>query len=127
MTHKPGKAAVAKHLVELRREAVATLKRFNMIAERLNLYKEYLALSETYDGQMAGPFLLIEGGQSQTEQAGIKETDSRSYLIMAGAHRDANSAGSTCRRWTRKLETIYRRMVCDCMLALSAQKHIPNR
>jgi len=32
MTHKPGKAAVAKHLVELRREAVVTLKRFNMIA-----------------------------------------------------------------------------------------------
>ena len=30
MTHKPGKAAVAKHLVELRREAVAALKRFNM-------------------------------------------------------------------------------------------------
>ena len=40
MTHKPGKAAVAKHLVELRREAVATLKRFNMIAERLNFYKD---------------------------------------------------------------------------------------
>ena len=114
MTHKPGKAAVAKHLVELRREAVATLKRFNMIAERLNFYKEYLALSKTYDVQMAGPFLVIEGGQSQTEQAGIKETDSRSYL-MAGAHRDANSAGSTCRRWTRKLETISRRMPCDCM------------
>ena len=114
MTHKPGKAAVAKHLVELRREAVATSKRFNMIAERLNFYKEYLALSKTYDVQMAGPFLVIEGGQSQTEQAGIKETDSRSYL-MAGAHRDANSAGSTCRRWTRKLETISRRMACDCM------------
>jgi len=27
MTHKPGKAAVAKHLVELRREAVAALKK----------------------------------------------------------------------------------------------------
>ena len=54
MTHKPGKAAVAKHLVELRREAVATLKRFNMIAERLKLYKEYLALSETYDVQNSG-------------------------------------------------------------------------
>jgi hypothetical protein len=72
MTHKPGKAVVAKHLVELRREAVAALKRFNMIAERLNFYEEYLALSKTYDVQMAGPFLVIKGGQPQTEQAGIK-------------------------------------------------------
>ena len=45
MTRKPGKAAVAKHLVELRREAVATLKRFNIIAERLNFYKESTSLS----------------------------------------------------------------------------------
>ena len=72
MTHKPGKAAVAKHLVELRREAVASLKRFNMIAERLNFYEQYLALSKTYDVQMAGPFLVIKGGQPQSEQAGIK-------------------------------------------------------
>jgi hypothetical protein len=49
MTYKPGKAAVSKHLVELRREAVAALKRFNMIAGRLNLYEQYLALSKTHD------------------------------------------------------------------------------
>ena len=72
MTHKPGKAAVAKHLVELRREAVAALKRFNMIAERLNFYEDYLALSKKYDVQMAGPFLVIKGGQPQTEQARTK-------------------------------------------------------
>ena len=30
MTHKPGKAAISKHVTELRREAVAALKRFNM-------------------------------------------------------------------------------------------------
>jgi len=72
MPHRPGKAAVSKHLVELRREAVAALKRFNMIAGRLNFYEQYLALSKTYDVQMAGPFLVIKGGQPQTEQAGTK-------------------------------------------------------
>ena len=63
MTHKPGKAAVAKHRVELRREAVAVLKRFNMIAGRLDLYEQYVALSKTYD---------VKRGQPQTEQAGTK-------------------------------------------------------
>jgi hypothetical protein len=72
MTHKPGKAAVSKHLVELRREAVAALKRFNMIAERLNLYEQYLALSKTHDVKLAGPFLVIKSGQPRTEQAGTK-------------------------------------------------------
>jgi len=72
MTHKPGKAAISKHVTELRREAVAAIKRFNMIAERLTFYEQYLALSKTYDVKLAGPFLVIEGGQSQTEQAGIK-------------------------------------------------------
>ena len=60
MTHKPEKAAISKHVTELRREAVAALKRFYMIAERLNLYEHYLALSKTYDVQMAGPFLVTE-------------------------------------------------------------------
>ena len=72
MTHKPEKAAVSKHLVELRREAVATLKRFHMIAERLTFYEQYLALSKTYDVKLAGPFLVIKGGQPQTEQEGTK-------------------------------------------------------
>jgi hypothetical protein len=64
MTHKPGKTAVAKHLVELRREALASLKRYNTIADRLNFYKRYLALSKTYDVRLAGPFLVVKGGQS---------------------------------------------------------------
>ena len=72
MTHKPGKAAISKHVTELRREAVAALKRFNMIAGRLNLYEQYLALSKTHDVKLAGPFLVIKGGQLQTEQAGTK-------------------------------------------------------
>jgi hypothetical protein len=72
MTHKPGKAAVSKHLVELRREAVAALKRFNMIVGRLNLYEQYLTLSKTHDVKLAGSFLVIKGGQPQTEQAGTK-------------------------------------------------------
>jgi hypothetical protein len=63
MTQKPGKAAVAKHLVELRREAVAAVKRFNTIAERLNFYERYLALSKTHSVRLAGPFLVIKGGQ----------------------------------------------------------------
>jgi two-component system cell cycle response regulator DivK len=62
MIRKPGKPVVAKDLVELRREAVATLRRFSKIVERLNLYDQYLALSKTYDVQMAGPFLVIQGG-----------------------------------------------------------------
>ena len=73
MTHKPGTVTVAKHLVELRREGVAALKRFNVIAERLNFYEQYLALSKTYDVRMAGPFLVIKGGQNRsTEQAGTR-------------------------------------------------------
>ena len=72
MTHKPGKAVVAKHRVELRREAVAALKRFNMIAGRLNSYEQYLALSKTHDVKLTGPFLVIKGGQPQTEQAGTQ-------------------------------------------------------
>ena len=63
MTQKPGHAAVAKHLVELRREAVAALKRFNALADRLNFYERYLALSKTHSVRLAGPFLVIKGGQ----------------------------------------------------------------
>ena len=63
MTHKPGKAAIGKHLLELRCEAVAALKRFNMIAERLNFYEQYLVLSKYYDVRLAGPFLVINGGK----------------------------------------------------------------
>jgi hypothetical protein len=63
MTHKPGKAALAKHLVALRREAVAALKRFNMIAERLDFYERYLALSKCYEVRLAGPFLVVKGGK----------------------------------------------------------------
>ena len=64
MTHKIGTAAFAKHLVELRREAVATLKHFNMIAEQLNFYEQYLVLSKNYNVRLAGPFLVIKGGKS---------------------------------------------------------------
>jgi hypothetical protein len=64
MTHKPEKTAVAKHLVELRREALASLKRYDTIADRLNFYERYLALSKTYDVRLAGPFLVVKGGQS---------------------------------------------------------------
>jgi hypothetical protein len=64
MTRKPGKTAIAKHLVELRREAVASLKRYNAIADRLNFYERYLTLSKTYDVRLAGPFLVVKGGQA---------------------------------------------------------------
>ena len=79
MIHKPGKAAVTKHLVELRREAVAALKRFNRLAERLNFYEQYLALGKTHDVQMAGPFLVIKGGQPQTEHARSRKTNHQPY------------------------------------------------
>jgi hypothetical protein len=72
MTHKPGKAAISKHVTELRREAVAALKRFNMIAERLNLYAQYLALSKTYHVQMAGPFLVIKGATERPNRHGVR-------------------------------------------------------
>ena len=64
MTQKPGKAAVAKHLTELRREAVAALQRFNNIADRLNFYEQYLVLSKTYDVRLAGPFFVVKGGKA---------------------------------------------------------------
>jgi hypothetical protein len=63
MTHKPGKAAIAKHLVELRREGIEALHRFSGTAERLNFYERYLALSKYYDVRLAGPFLVIKGGK----------------------------------------------------------------
>ena len=72
MTHKPGKAAVAKHLVELRREAVAALKRFNMIADRLNFYERYLVLSQNYDVRLASPFIVIKGGNPRPNRQGLK-------------------------------------------------------
>jgi hypothetical protein len=43
MIHKPGKAAIDKHLVELRREGVEALHRFSGIAGRLDFYERYLA------------------------------------------------------------------------------------
>jgi hypothetical protein len=64
MTHKPGKTALAKHLLELRREALAALKRYDTLADRLNFYERYLMLSKTYDVRLAGPFLVVKGGQS---------------------------------------------------------------
>ena len=69
MTQKPGKAVVAKHLVELRRESIQALHRFNRIAERLDFYERYLTLSKFHDVRLAGPFLVIKGGNRQTEQA----------------------------------------------------------
>ena len=64
MANKPGKTAVTKHLVELRREAVAALQHFHKVAERINFYEHFLTLSKTYDVRLAGPFLVVKGGQS---------------------------------------------------------------
>jgi hypothetical protein len=63
MTYKPGKTAVSKHVTELRYEAVAALKRFDVIAGRLDFYEKYLALNQYYDVRLAGPFLVIQGGK----------------------------------------------------------------
>ena len=71
MTQKPGKAVVAKHLVELRRESIQVLHRFNRIAGRLNFYERYLTLSKFYDVRLAGPFLVIKGGKP-TDRAGTE-------------------------------------------------------
>jgi hypothetical protein len=65
MTYKPGKKAVLKHLMDLRREALAALKHYDAIADRLNFYERYLTLSKTYDVRLAGPFLVVKGGQSE--------------------------------------------------------------
>ena len=64
MTRKPEKTVVAKHLLELRREALAALRHYDTIADRLNFYERYLTLSKTYDVRLAGPFLVVKGGQS---------------------------------------------------------------
>ena len=63
MIYKPGKVAIAKHLVELRREGIEALHRFSGTTARLNFYKRYLALSQYYDVRLAGPFLVIQGGK----------------------------------------------------------------
>jgi hypothetical protein len=63
MIHKPGKATFDKHVVELRRQGIEALHRFNGIAGRLNFYERYLALSKYYDVRIAGPFLVIKGGK----------------------------------------------------------------
>ena len=65
MIHKPGKTAIDKHLVELRREGIEALHRFSGIAGRLDFYKKYLALSQNYDVRIAGPFLVIQGGKPE--------------------------------------------------------------
>lgn len=67
MIRKPGKAPIDKYLVELCREGIEALHRFNGTAERLDLYKKYLALSNYYDVKFAGPFLVIKGENRQTE------------------------------------------------------------
>ena len=63
MIYKPGKVAIAKHLVELRREGIEALHRFNGTTACLNFYNRYLALSQYYDLRLAGPFLVIKGGK----------------------------------------------------------------
>jgi hypothetical protein len=75
MMRKPGKVAIAKHLVELRREALAALRRFNVMVEQLNFYEQYLALSKHYDVRLAGPFLVIKGGKP-TERLGLEQNSS---------------------------------------------------
>jgi hypothetical protein len=64
MTQKPEKEAVAQHVVELRRAAVSTLRRFNKIADQLNFYQRYLAISKDYDVTFSGRFIIIKGGRS---------------------------------------------------------------
>ena len=63
MSHKPAKATIDKHLVELGRRGIEALNRFNAIAGRLDFYEKYLALSKHYDVRLAGPFLIIKGGK----------------------------------------------------------------
>jgi hypothetical protein len=64
MTHKPGKSAINKQLVELRREGIEALHRFHGISRRLEFYEKCLTLSRYYDVRLAGPFLVIKGGKS---------------------------------------------------------------
>jgi hypothetical protein len=68
MTHRPEKESVAQHLLELRRAAVAALQLFNKIADQLNFYERYLALSKNHDVTLTGQFIVIKGGRS-TETA----------------------------------------------------------
>jgi len=77
MIHKPGKAAISKHLVELRREGIEALHRFHGIARRLEFYEKCLTLSKYYDVRLAGPFLVIKGGKS-ADRHGRGSSDQRS-------------------------------------------------
>jgi hypothetical protein len=74
MIHKTGKAAIDKHLLELRREGIEALHRFNGTVERLDFYKKYLALSEYYHVRFAGPFLVIKGGKP-ADRHGVGSSD----------------------------------------------------
>jgi hypothetical protein len=64
MTHRSEKEAVAQHLLELRRAAVGALQLFNKIADQLNFYERYLALSKNHDVTLTGQFIVIKGGRS---------------------------------------------------------------
>jgi hypothetical protein len=79
MIHKPGKTAIDKHLVELRREGIEALQCFNGTAERLDFYKKYLALSEYYNVRFAGPFLVIKGGKP-ADRPGVGSSDLQSLV-----------------------------------------------
>jgi len=80
MIHKPGKAAIAKHLVELHGQGIEALHRFNGIAGRLDFYERYLTLSEYYDVRLAGPFLVIKGGKTgRPYRHGVGSSNHRRY------------------------------------------------
>lgn len=77
MIHKPGRAAINKQLVELRREGIEALERFHGISRRLEFYEKCLTLSRYYDVRLAGPFLVIKGGKS-ADMDGQGSTEHRS-------------------------------------------------
>jgi hypothetical protein len=83
MTHKPEKKVVAKHMVDLRREALAALKHYDAIADRLNFYERYLILSKTFDVRLAGPFLVVKGGRS-VQRTGIGTDGETEMQIPCG-------------------------------------------
>jgi hypothetical protein len=80
MTHRPEKEAVVQHLLELRRSAVAALQFFNKIADQLNFYERYLALSKNHEVTLTGQFLVIKGGRSTETRA--KNSDAEPHTAM---------------------------------------------
>ena len=60
---------IIEQIIKLRVQAVATHELYEKIHARINFYRKYLSLGQRFKVNLAGPFMLIQGGRS-TEEPG---------------------------------------------------------